>query len=98
MNEILFQYQRVPPTTWVYLSSLMAIALYFKFSRLLTIRNVDLLGLILFGPGLLCVTYGQTNHLPDVEKLGFAWLFILDAAFVVRLLLDPLMVRRPLLE
>ena len=30
--------------------------------------------------------------------MGYAWLFGVGGFFVVRLLLDPLMVRRPLLE
>ena len=35
MNEILFQYEPVKPTTWAYLASLLMIALYFKFNRML---------------------------------------------------------------
>lgn len=91
MNEFLFDYQPVPATTWAYLSSLMMIALFFKFSRLWSVRNLDLACLILFAPGLLLVKYGQ-------EQLGFSWLFGVSALFMVRLLVDPLMVRRPLLE
>ena len=47
MSEVLFQYHKVNPTTWVYLSSLLTIGLFFKFSRLLSVRNLDLIGLIL---------------------------------------------------
>ncbi len=50
MSEILFQYHKVNPTTWVYLSSLLIIGLFFKFSRLLSVRNLDLIGLILLAP------------------------------------------------
>ena len=50
MSEILFQYHKVDPTTWVYLSSLLTIGLFFKFSRLLSVRNLDLIGLILLRP------------------------------------------------
>ncbi len=39
--------------TWFYFSLLLAIALFFKFSRLLSVRNVDVLGLFLLVPGLL---------------------------------------------
>ena len=53
MNDILFHYHKVNPTTWVYLSSLLTVALYFKFSRLWSVRNLDLVGLILLAPGLL---------------------------------------------
>jgi hypothetical protein len=41
------------PTTWFYFSGLLAVALFFKFSRLLSMRNVDVLTLYLFMPGLL---------------------------------------------
>ena len=33
-----------------------------------------------------------------IERLGFLWLFAIAAVWLVRLLLDPTMVRRPLLE
>ena len=46
MSEILFHYQRVNPTTWVYLSSLLMIGLYFKFGRFWSVRNLDLVLLI----------------------------------------------------
>src|SRR5262245_39921867 len=39
-------------TTWLYFSLLLAIALFFKFSRLLSVRNWDVLGLFLLVPGL----------------------------------------------
>ena len=50
MSEILLNYQRVDPTTWIYLSSLLTIAIYFKFSRLWSLRNLDLIGLIALAP------------------------------------------------
>ena len=43
------------PTTWVYLSSLIMIAVYFKFRRFWSVRNLDLVALRLSGPGLLLV-------------------------------------------
>lgn len=42
-------------TTWLYFSFLLAIALYFKFSRLFSIRNLDVVMLFLLAPGLLYV-------------------------------------------
>jgi hypothetical protein len=53
MSDILFQYYRVNPTTWFYLSSLLSIAVFFKFNRVWSMRNLDLVGLILLAPGLL---------------------------------------------
>lgn len=98
MSEILLYYERVNPTTWVYLSSLLIIALFFKFNRLWSVRNLDLIGLILLAPGLLFVIYGQEKDALGYEQAGFIWLFIIDGLFLVRMLLDPMMVRRPLLE
>jgi hypothetical protein len=92
MRGILYQYE-INPTTWVYLSSLMMIGIYFKFGRFWSVRNLDLLGLIALAPGLLVVARGG-----EVEPLGYLWLFAAGGFFLVRLLLDPLMVRRPLLE
>ena len=69
----------------------MTIGIYFKFRRFWSVRNVDLMGLIAFAPGLLLVAYQQ-------ERLGYLWLFVVGAAYLVRLLIDPVMVRRPLLE
>ncbi len=62
MSEILFQYVRVAPTTWVYLSSLLTIGLYFKFGRFWSVRNLDLILLILLAPGLLLVHSGQEQQ------------------------------------
>jgi hypothetical protein len=90
MQVILFEYE-MHPTTWFYLSSLMIIGIFFKFYRLFSVRNLDLLGLIAFTPGLLLIAHQQ-------DAWGYAWLFTVGCGFLVRLLLDPIMVRRPLLE
>ena len=98
MNEILFHYHPVHATSWVYLSSLLMIGLFFKFSRLWSVRNLDLIGLILLAPGLLLVQYGKEQGVAATEYVGYVWLFVTGGLFVIRLLLDPMMVRRPLLE
>lgn len=154
MSSILFQYQAVAPTTWVYLSSLLAIGLFFKFGRLWSVRNIDLILLILLGPGLLIIHQSQKHQgelvaqlaelanaetavepiqgepppdsepAPELESptsetaadldedanakeptqwqayevRGFIYLFCVGGAVLLRLLLDPVMVRRPLLE
>src|SRR5262245_13139774 len=98
MSGILLYYEKVNPTTWVYLSSLLMIALYFKFSRLWSVRNLDLIGLILLAPGLLFVIYGQETHQPAYQQVGYLWLFSIGGLFLIRMLIDPMMVRRPLLE
>ena len=98
MSEILFHYYRVNPTTWFYLSSLLALTVFFKFNRVWSIRNVDLAGLILFAPGLLAVEYGGFKANADAQHLGFIWLFVITGLFTIRMLCDSMMVRRPLLE
>src|SRR5262245_53588810 len=103
MSEILFRYERVEPTTWAYLSALLIIALYFKFSRLWSVRNLDLIVLILLSPGLLLVKYGLDRdggggETALVEHIGYIWLFAVNGCLLLRLLLDSSMVRRPLLE
>jgi hypothetical protein len=160
MSEILPDYHKVDPTTWAYLSSLATIGLFFKFSRFWSVRNLDLVLLILLAPGLMLVHHGTLRFgkrlyepaksavpspladtpvadLPGplttaltvpidpaapskaaepepspeeaeeraamaedrrIARMGFLWLFVVGGLWVVRLLLDPTMVRRPLLE
>lgn len=165
MQEVLFQYE-LNPTTWVYFSSLLTLAIFFKFSRLWSIRNLDLLGLIALAPGLLLISLGHQTSLQEtaanlegeaataddshadqadiapfqvaatadaaldaaaapepatdepaveeetaivapvapqssgarLESLGYFWLFMVGLFFLIRLLTDPLLARRPLLE
>jgi hypothetical protein len=59
MSQLLYGYEKIDPTTWAYLSSLLMIGLYFKFSRFWSVRNLDLVLLILLAPGLLLVHRGQ---------------------------------------
>ena len=93
MEHFLNGYQQLHPTTWVYLSSLLTIAIYFKFSRVWSVRNLDLIGLIALAPGLqMAQLTGAT------QQIGFVWLFCVCGFFLIRLLMDPMMVRRPLLE
>lgn len=58
MSEYLYHYHPVEPATWFYLSSLLMIGLFFKFSRLWSVRNLDLLLLIMLAPGMLFIYYG----------------------------------------
>lgn len=98
MSEFPFFYNRVSPTTWVHLSSLLTIAVFFKFSRLWSIRNLDLICLIAIAPGLLAVQYGHGIHDFSIEQAGYLWVFAGTLVFLIRMLIDPMMVRRPLLE
>ncbi len=96
--DILFHDFAISPTTWVHLASLLIIALFFKFNRIWSLRNVDLLAIILLAPGLVLLDYGQNKHQPTSEMVGYIWLFTVSGILLIRMLLDPMMVRRPLLE
>ncbi len=132
MSEILFHYHKIEPATWVYLSSFLMIGLFFKFNRFWSVRNLDLILLILLAPGLVMVNEArqaasqQAQPAADVAEssdagvaaenaqsptarllgtsperlayIGYVWLFSISGVWLVRLLLDPTMVRRPLLE
>jgi hypothetical protein len=91
-------------TTWAVLSALLAVALFFKFTRLLSVRNWDLVSLFLLVPGLLLLQeeYARAAALgtfPESGPLwyGYLWLLAGGAYFFVRCLVDLALVRRPAL-
>ncbi len=79
----------VGPTTWFYLSLLLILAVFFRFHRVWSLRNIDLALLLCTSPGLLLV---QSE---DRRMLGFGWLFVVSGIFLFRLLFDSFFVRRP---
>jgi hypothetical protein len=90
--SIFFELNLPNPTTWFYFSGLLAVALFFKFSRLLSVRNLDVLTLFLFMPGLLLIAERGTHAF-----LGYLWLLAGCLYFLGRCLLDLTLVRRPAL-
>ncbi len=62
MSEFLLQYEKVDPVSWAYLSSLLLVGLFFKFNRFWSVRNLDLVLLILLAPGLLMVNEWQRQR------------------------------------
>lgn len=99
MGDILLHYERVNPTSWAYLASLLSIALFFKFNRIFCMRNLDLLLLVLLAPGLLCIEHAVRGEASELtERIGYIWLFSVNALLLLRMLLDSSMVRRPMLE
>lgn len=80
---------QVTESTWFYLSLLLIVAVFFRFHRFWSLRNLDLCLLLASGPGLLLVR--EESH----RVLGFAWLFSITALFLVRLLADSLLQKRP---
>ncbi len=55
MGQFLFYYQRPEPATWVYMSSFLIVGIYFMFHRLWSIRNLDIILLLLLTPGLMLI-------------------------------------------
>ena len=90
MPTSLFQYEMLP-TTWFYVSAIIILATFFKFNRFWSVRNFDLVMLILLTPGLLFIAGWN-------DKTGYIWLFCVQCLLVLRLILDVIMVRRPILE
>jgi hypothetical protein len=78
--------------TWFYFSGLLAIALFFKFSRLLSMRNLDVLTLFLLMPGFLLLADDSRN-----QFWGYLWLLGASGYFLVRCLYDLVLVQRPAL-
>lgn len=70
MSEFLLYYKRPDPTTWVYMSSFLTIGLYFVFHRFWSVRNLDIILLILLAPGLLMVHEGRRRQLWEIEKVA----------------------------
>ncbi len=90
MPTSLFQYEMLP-TTWFYLSSLMIVAVFFRFNRVFSVRNLDILALIFLTPGLIYIAMGSAPQ-------GYLWLALIGAFVFARLVFDSLLRRRPMLE
>jgi hypothetical protein len=159
MGYFPFGFKPIEPTTWAYLSSLLMLALFFKFNRFWSFRNFDLILVILLTPGLLMVHYGSQRQArlnqaamignsivqqengdsltqtepasepqelagaeelqpqesakaetpvdegerpltvwQELQRYGYLWLFVVELLWLVRLLNDSLLVRKPMLE
>jgi hypothetical protein len=143
LGSIFFEFNLPNGTTWFYFSLLLAIALFFKFSRLLSVRNWDVLTLFLLVPGLLLLQEARPNAVhpekhpatavtnlvgcvaaqagmsplsglagvvaldpvvnPSIQPsrklwFGYLWLLLGSAYFLIRCLMDLVLVRRPALR
>jgi len=142
-ESIFFDFNLPNGTTWFYFSFLLAVALFFKFSRVLSIRNWDVVTLFLLVPGflllqqarpkplhpekntdlalasLVATSGGQVAMVPATSLagigllsqadnpglfagrllwFGYLWLLIGSAYFLVRCLIDLILVSRPALS
>lgn len=87
--DVLLRGYSVNAATWFYLSTLLILAVFYRFNRIWSLRNVDLVLLLLAAPGLIFVRNEGT------QQLGYIWLFSLSGLYLVRLLADPILQRRP---
>ena len=89
MERILSGYL-VDNATWFYLSLFLIVAVYFRFSRFFSLRNLDLLVLLSISPGILLA---QQNM-----PAGYVWLFCVSGVLLLRLICDGYFTRRPRLD
>lgn len=61
MAEV-FRYEVIPSASWAYLSTILMVTIFFKFNRLVSVRNLDILMLALLAPGLLIVRHGEQDR------------------------------------
>jgi hypothetical protein len=59
MSQFLIQYVRFEPQNWVFLSTLLVIGLFLMFHRFWSLRNLDILLVLSFTPGMMLVYEGR---------------------------------------
>src|SRR5207302_8911527 len=105
LGSVFFDFQLPTAATLFYFSLLLAVALFFKFSRLLSMRNWDVLTIFLLVPGLLLLQESRSDSATQVaghlawtaQAFGYLWLLCGSAYFLIRCLIDLALVRRPAL-
>lgn len=110
MEQVFLDFQRLTGTTWMLLSFLLTITLFFQFTRFFSLRNWDVVSLALLVPGLLVTARveklllasgggaGAVDVGPDLleqSRVGFGWLFAVTGYFFFRAILDLFLIRRP---
>jgi hypothetical protein len=79
---------------WVYLSLVSCVTLFFKFSRVWSVRNLDLLLLFVLAPGMMLIVSSRGHH----PWSAYIWLFLGSGLWLIRCWADLGLARRPLLE
>lgn len=91
--EVLLSGYEVNRPTWFYLSTILILAVYLRFNRWWSLRNLDLILILAASPGLVFLYEGDEYW----RSFGYGWLFVTTAILLVRALIDPLLHRRPYL-
>ena len=88
----------VNAATWFYLSLLLIVAVFFRFNRIWSLRNLDLILLLAISPGLLLAR--EASAAKDFQGMvaGYVWLFVVTALLLLRLVADSRLQRRPRME
>ena len=89
LNEIFFSYEHVESTTWLYLTTLLSIAVFFKFG-LFSMRNLDIILSLCF---LLALCWCPMGRRTDFRKLN-AWVMSLYGAWAAYLFCECSMIAR----
>ncbi|MGE3818557.1 MAG: hypothetical protein AB7I30_03930 [Isosphaeraceae bacterium] len=84
----------IGPEVWLFLSLMGCLTLFFKFSRVWSVRNLDLLLLFALAPGFMMLV-GARHREPWI---AFVLLFVGSGLWLIRCLVDLGLSRRPLLE
>jgi hypothetical protein len=95
LSSVFLQFDPPGSTVWLYAAGALAVACFFQFTRLFTLRNLDLLLLGLFAPGFLLIEDAGRNGNSGERLAGYAWLIVASAVWFVRCVLDGWIVRRP---
>ena len=93
MDSIFLERPSINPALCFYIAVLLAVALFFKFNRLLSMRNLDVVTLFAAMPGLLLLVESNGH-----SWWGYLWLLCGNGYFLVRCLFDLILERRPALS
>lgn len=63
-SSIFFEFNLPNSATWFYFSLFLTVAVFFQFTRVLSVRNWDLLALFLFVPGFLLIQESKQSSPP----------------------------------
>ena len=109
--SIFYEFALPNAATWFYFSLLLGLAVFFRFDRILSLRNWDVVSLYLFVPGLLLLIDAHATlaaeppPVGDFERkttegerllqIGYIWLIVGSVYFFARTLFDLGLEKRP---
>lgn len=82
----------IVPRAWLFLALLFCVTLFFKFSRIWSVRNLDVVLLFILGPAMVRLVAS------GYAWWAYFWLFVGSSFWLLRCILDIALTRRPVLE